>query len=60
MTEMEWWRKKKEKERERREKVNKDEREWIKNFFFLAFSPVLLQNATVLFTCGKNYEIWNI
>ena len=27
VTEMEWWRKKKEKERERREKVNKDERE---------------------------------
>ena len=33
---------------------------WIKNFFFLAFLSVPFQNGTVLFTCGKNYEIWNI
>ena len=32
----------------------------IKNFFFIAFLFVPFQNGTVLFTCGKNYEIWNI
>ena len=49
-------------ERERREKVKKNEREMNKKlfFFFLAFLSVLFQNGTALFTCGKNYEIWNI
>ena len=42
-------------ERERREKVKKDEREMNKKLFFLAFLP--FQNGTILFTCGKNYEI---
>ena len=50
-------------ERERREKVKKNEREMNKKlffFFFLAFLSVPFQNETVLFTCGKIYEIWNI
>ena len=50
-------------ERERREKVKKNEREMNKKlffFFFLAFLSVPFQNGTVLITCGKNYEIWNI
>ena len=48
-------------ERERREKVKKNEREMNKKlFFFLAFLSVPFQNGKVLFTCGKNYEIWNI
>ena len=31
-----------------------------KKLFFIAFLFVPFQNGTVLFTCGKNYEIWNI
>ena len=43
-------------------KVKKDEREMNKNlsFIFLAFLSVLFHFGTVLFICGKNYEIWNI
>ena len=43
--------------KERREKVKKDEREMNKKLLFLAFLSIPFQNGTILFTCGKNYEI---
>ena len=46
--------------KEMEEKVKKDEREMNKKLFFIAFLFGPFQNGIVLFTCGKNYEIWNI
>ena len=47
--------------KEREERKSKRMREMNKKLFsFLAFLSIPFQNGTMLFTCGKNYEIWNI